>query len=129
MSARSIGVQSVKRALRSAAGASHGAFALRCVPHRDSVNERRQQMAVKIEASEKPLQKVFSSDYDFFIPLYQRPYAWTLKESGELFSDLVDNMGPDGTSIEETNPYFLGSVVLVKGATHHMPMLLMGSNG
>jgi len=109
-------------------GASHGAFALRCVPHRDSVNERRQQMAVKIEASEKPLQKVFSSDYDFFIPLYQRPYAWTLKESGELFSDLVDNMGPDGTSIEETNPYFL-SVVLVKGATHHIPMLLMGSNG
>src|ERR1700733_10307948 len=71
-------------------------------------------MAVKIEASEKPLLKVFSSDYDFYIPLYQRPYAWTVKEAGELLSDLVDNMGPDGKSIEETDPYFLGSIVLVK---------------
>jgi uncharacterized protein with ParB-like and HNH nuclease domain len=74
-------------------------------------------MAVNIEASEKLLYKVFSSDYDFFIPMYQRPYAWTVKEAEELFDDLVDNMGPDGTSIEETNPYFLGSVVLVKGET------------
>jgi hypothetical protein len=74
-------------------------------------------MTIKIEASEKPLQKVFSSDYDFFVPLYQRPYAWTIKEAGELLSDLVDNMGVVGTSIEEINPYFLGSIVLVKGET------------
>lgn len=74
-------------------------------------------MPVKIEASEKSLQKVFSSDYDFFIPLYQRPYAWSVKEAGELLADLLDNMGPDGTSVDDTNPYFLGSVVLVKGDT------------
>jgi hypothetical protein len=72
-------------------------------------------MAVKIEASEQPLQKVFSSDFDFSIPLYQRPYAWTTKEAGELLSDLLDNMGDLKDSVEETNPYFLGSVVLVKG--------------
>ena len=72
-------------------------------------------MPVKIEASEKPLQKVFSSDYDFCIPLYQRPYAWSVKEAGELLADLLDNMGPDGTSVDETDPYFLGSIVLVKG--------------
>jgi hypothetical protein len=76
-------------------------------------------MPVKIEASEKPLQKVFSADYDFFIPLYQRPYAWTVKEAGELLSDLVDNMGLDGTSVDDTNPYFLGSIVLVKGDAPH----------
>ena len=72
-------------------------------------------MPVKIEASEQPIQKVFSSDFDFFIPLYQRPYAWTTKEAGELLSDLLDNMGTTKTSVEDTNPYFLGSVVLVKG--------------
>lgn len=72
-------------------------------------------MPVKIEASEQPIQKVFSSDFDFFIPLYQRPYAWTTKEAGELMSDLLDNMGTAKTSVEDTNPYFLGSVVLVKG--------------
>src|SRR5579862_540428 len=76
-------------------------------------------MTVKIEASEKPLQKVFCSDYDFVIPLYQRPYAWTTKEAGELLADLTDNMGPVGTPIEDVNPYFLGSVVLVKGERPH----------
>ena len=34
-------------------------------------------MPVKIEASEKPLLKVFSTDFDFHLPFYQRPYAWT----------------------------------------------------
>jgi hypothetical protein len=74
-------------------------------------------MPVKIEASEQSLQKVFSSDFDFFIPLYQRPYAWTTKEAGELIGDLLDNMGDLKKPVEETNPYFLGSVVLVKGDT------------
>jgi len=72
-------------------------------------------MPVKIEASEQPLQKVFSSDFDFSIPLYQRPYAWTTKEAGELIGDLLDNMGDLKSPVEETNPYFLGSVVFVKG--------------
>jgi hypothetical protein len=72
-------------------------------------------MAVQIQASERPLYKVLSSDFDFSIPLYQRPYAWTTKEAGELITDLVDNMGEAHTAIEDMNPYFLGSVVLVKG--------------
>lgn len=74
-------------------------------------------MPAKISAHEYPLSKVFSSDYDFNIPLYQRPYSWTTKEAGELFSDLVDNMGDSEIPVEETAPYFLGSVVLVKGDT------------
>ena len=71
-------------------------------------------MPVKISASEQPLNKVFSTDYDFNIPLYQRPFSWTTKEAGELLADLIENMG-EGTPVEETVPYFLGSVVLVKG--------------
>lgn len=72
-------------------------------------------MPAKIHASEQPLQKVFSSDFHFFIPLYQRPYAWTPKEAGELLADLLDNMGDLQADVDDTNPYFLGSVVLVKG--------------
>lgn len=72
-------------------------------------------MPAKISAHEFPLSKVFSADYDFNIPLYQRPYSWTTKEAGELLSDLVDNMGGSENPVEETAPYFLGSVVLVKG--------------
>jgi hypothetical protein len=71
-------------------------------------------MPFRLEAYEKPLQKIFSSDFDFSMPLYQRPYAWTTEQGQELLSDLVNNMGSDSTSVDETNPYFLGSIVLVK---------------
>ena len=72
-------------------------------------------IVAKIEASEQPLQKIFSSDFDFSIPLYQRPYAWTTKETGELLSDLLDNMGSLTIAVDDTDPYFLGSLVLIKG--------------
>ena len=74
-------------------------------------------MPFRLEAHEQPVLKIFSSDFDFRIPLYQRPYAWTAEEAGTLLSDLLDNMGGDGTSVDETNPYFLGSIVLVKADT------------
>lgn len=71
-------------------------------------------MPGRIQAAEQPLIRIFSSDFDFNIPRYQRPYAWTVKESGELLADLLDNMGSN-QPVDETNPYFLGSLVLVKG--------------
>ena len=62
-----------------------------------------------ITAKEQNLVKVFSDDYFFEIPLYQRPYAWTEEQVDELLDDLTDAMtrGSDA-------PYFLGSVVLIK---------------
>ncbi|HXX17954.1 MAG TPA: DUF262 domain-containing HNH endonuclease family protein [Candidatus Acidoferrum sp.] len=74
-------------------------------------------MPFRLEAHEQPLLKIFSSDFDFSIPLYQRPYAWTVEEAGTLLTDLLDNMGMDSSSVDDTNPYFLGSIVLVKGET------------
>ena len=62
-----------------------------------------------IKASEQNLDSVFHRDYEFQIPVYQRPYAWDLEQVGELFDDLVDAMGRG-----EDEPYFLGSVVLIK---------------
>lgn len=64
----------------------------------------------KITGAEYPIKKIFSNEFDFVIPSYQRPYAWTTEEAGELFSDLLSFM--DGQSEDEA--YFLGSIVLIK---------------
>ena len=69
-------------------------------------------MPEAIKASEQNLDKVFCDDYLFEIPFYQRPYAWTTEEVGELLDDLLFAMGKDAEA-----PYFLGSIVLIKGDT------------
>lgn len=66
-------------------------------------------MTKKISGAEFPLAKIFSSDFDYSIPSYQRPYAWTEVQAGELFSDLVDFF-----TKEKDDTYFLGSIVLIK---------------
>lgn len=67
-------------------------------------------MAENLKAGELPLSRIFSSEYNFFIPSYQRPYSWSVNEAGTLFDDLYD--------FWKTQPsdqtYFLGSIVLVK---------------
>ena len=68
-------------------------------------------MPAKITATEQNLMKVFSDDYFFEIPPYQRPYAWTTEHVEELLDDLIDAMKRDSDA-----PYFLGSVVLIKSA-------------
>ncbi len=66
-------------------------------------------MSKKISGAEYPLAKIFSSDFDYSIPSYQRPYAWTDVQAGELFSDLYDFFLK-----EKDDTYFLGSIVLIK---------------
>ena len=61
------------------------------------------------EASKVVLKHVFSDDYLFDMPLYQRPYSWTTDEVGELLDDLTAAMDDESSG----QPYFLGSIVLV----------------
>src|SRR5690242_18686800 len=63
----------------------------------------------QLEAGEFSLNKVFSADYDFEIPDYQRPYAWGTEQALQLLDDLDGALDRD-----EDEPYFLGSIVLVK---------------
>ena len=65
-------------------------------------------MPTAIHATEKPLSKVFSDDYSFSIPPYQRPYAWTKEQASELLADIFAFLGDDSDDISESNPYFLG---------------------
>ena len=66
-------------------------------------------MSKKISGAEYPLAKIFSSDFDYAIPSYQRPYAWTEVQAGDLFADLYDFFIK-----EQEDTYFLGSIVLIK---------------
>lgn len=66
-------------------------------------------MTKKITGAEYPLSKIFSSEFEFVIPSYQRPYAWTVDQASELLDDLVAFHEAEG---EEG--YFLGSIVLIK---------------
>lgn len=66
-------------------------------------------MSKKISGAEYPLAKIFSSDFDYVIPSYQRPYAWTVDQASELFDDLHDFF-----LREPEDTYFLGSIVLIK---------------
>jgi hypothetical protein len=45
---------------------------------------RRLSRMQQLEAHEVPLHKTFSSDYDFRIPDYQRPYAWQVEQAAQL---------------------------------------------
>lgn len=75
-------------------------------------------MPTTLTAQETPLHKVFSDDYLFMIPSVQRPYSWTTDQAGELLDDLLDFIKHHGITEENVErmpePYFLGSIVLVK---------------
>ena len=66
-------------------------------------------LSKKISGSEYPLSKIFSSDFEFKIPRYQRPYAWQIEQAQDLFEDLKDF-----AEVATDESYFLGSVVLIK---------------
>ena len=63
-----------------------------------------------IKGGEYPLSKIFSSEFNYNIPSYQRPYSWTTQESGLLFDDLYDFYKNEASD----EYYFLGSIVLIK---------------
>lgn len=66
-------------------------------------------MPAQITANQWPLAKVFSNDYLFEIPYYQRPYSWREEHVSTLLDDLLNGLARD-----KDDPYFLGSVVLIK---------------
>lgn len=82
-------------------------------------------MKQTIEAKEQELKRIFSDDYLFEIPAYQRPYAWTTEQTTELIDDLLTAM--DGNlRMEEVSPYFLGSIVLIKDPTRALAQVVDG---
>lgn len=71
-------------------------------------------MASTLSAHEKKIAQVFSDEFEFNIPGYQRPYAWTVQQAGDLIDDLLSFIEGQIGPITEMSPYFLGSIVLIK---------------
>lgn len=70
--------------------------------------------AKSLSAFESPVSEIFSDNFLFEIPNYQRPYAWKVEQALELISDIQDYIADENGNIEDLNPYFLGSIVLIK---------------
>lgn len=62
---------------------------------------------MSISASEKPLSKVFTSDYRFTIPSFQRSYSWHDAQMRQLVNDVMD------ACTLHDGPYLPGSLILV----------------
>lgn len=60
-----------------------------------------------LSAEEQPLNRVFSRDYQFRMPVFQRPYSWGIEQALQLLDDVIE------ASSQPTSPYFLGSIVLL----------------
>lgn len=71
-------------------------------------------MTSTLSAKEQPLSKIFSDEYVFTIPGYQRPYSWGVDQAQELLDDLLGYMRAGGATLDAVSPYFLGSLVLIK---------------
>ncbi len=57
------------------------------------------------------LKNLFHPRFRYTIPIYQRPFSWTDKESNRLFDDIVDAMGESGQN-PQFDSFFLGALVL-----------------
>lgn len=71
-------------------------------------------MTHTLTAKEQSLAKIFSDDYVFTIPGYQRPYAWGRDQAQELLDDLLGALAAAPAQLSDAAPYFLGSIVLIK---------------
>jgi len=69
---------------------------------------------IQIKGAEVPIGKIFGKEFVFRIPLYQRPYAWQQAQTEELLDDLLGFLGNGTAAIGDLDPYFLGSVVVIK---------------
>jgi len=70
----------------------------------------------KIEASKVIFQKLFSEDFWFIVPEYQRSYVWQTDNISELVEDLYFAF-----SNKPDSDYFLGSLVLKKIGSSSYP--------
>lgn len=66
-----------------------------------------------ISAGNLFVNKVFSDDFEYAIPNYQRPYSWEEEQCTQLIDD-IHSFAFKSDSFSELTPYFLGSIVIIK---------------
>jgi hypothetical protein len=66
-----------------------------------------------INANPGRLARIFSDEFAFAVPTYQRPYAWERDQAGALLDDVLAAV-QEARAEKEPVTYFLGSIVLIK---------------
>jgi hypothetical protein len=66
-----------------------------------------------IKAGQERLSRVFSDEFAFAIPTYQRPYAWEKEQAEALLDDILAAL-KEAIETREPVTYFIGSIVLIK---------------
>ncbi len=56
--------------------------------------------------------QLFADPHRFIVPMYQRPYSWTVEEAGQLLEDVANAAGVDEGQVLEPD-YFLGAILLL----------------
>ncbi len=57
------------------------------------------------------LKTLFHPRFTYSMPIYQRPFSWTVKEATKLFDDIVEAMGDEEGS-PQIDFFFLGAIIL-----------------
>ena len=66
-------------------------------------------MALSLTAEQKSIYEIFSGNYIYIIPPYQRAYSWDKEQCYELYEDIYNAFKRD-----ENEGYFLGNFVIAK---------------
>jgi len=75
-----------------------------------------------MKAQEANLLKFLQKPAQFVIPIYQRPYSWTLRQCSQLWKDVLS------ANDESVSGHFLGSLVYIEKGIYQvtaMPLLLV----
>lgn len=66
-------------------------------------------MSISLNAEQQNLKKIFSTEDEYLIPSYQRPYSWEYDQCFQLYKDLMD-------AFEKQEDYFIGNIILAKSS-------------
>ncbi len=69
-------------------------------------------MPISFTSEALRLKNLFDRRFQYTIPIYQRPYSWTDKQSTRLLDDIVDAMSNENGSTEADRSCFLGAIIL-----------------
>lgn len=68
---------------------------------------------MKFETSIKTIEEIVKKDYEFIIPVYQRPYVWDYEEIWKLLGDMLSTSR--NVNLDESR-YFVGNTYVVKSS-------------
>ena len=67
---------------------------------------------MKFETHIKTVQEIVADNYEFIIPVYQRPYVWDDEEIKKLLGDILNTFNTDSNN----SNYFVGNTYVIKSS-------------